>query len=429
MAKKKTKVKYHPRPPQPLTKFQKGLIALGISLIPMTIFVFVPLYCRNYFIKELKLPEEIFLSAPEHVDLVNTADVGPCYRVKINGYSFAIPLKFTPSKVDYDGAEFRVKSRSEGRYIAIRAERRTRTINFKAQGITHWFLPKETRKFMPIILNATWHPIRLMFKAQFYAFEGITSKIFTSNWDTHHRGYIFPTTRNEGYLGRVYRTNADGTFEFLMSDSVFPVTLRDWVNMAMKVQTPTPNEIELQDEEIHDESVSSFEDLMEMANGPEMEPTVIGYGLNEFYRTKNSEWLIPVGKVMQERGFFPDVLDLIHTYRADISANSQYNKWDDLLQKCVSESIAMEIDPQLTGLRELNVYCRNLTDLDLTQVTIEVEVTSNIGLKQSFSADILDNQFIRSKEEKTLQVKVPSDISLANSAGITYKVTNLLFDK
>ena len=440
---KPTGKKHGPKPPSPkellLKKIQKIVIWSLVVLFPVTIFIIIPLICRNHFVQTLKISEDVFLSAPEYINLVNTdeqlkelhKEVGPCYRIKINGYTFAIPEKFTPSKIDFNEAEFRIKSRSEGRYIYLHSERRTRTLNFSSNGITKWFLPNETRKLLPIILNATWHPFRLMFKAQFFASEGITSKIFQSKWDKNHIGYIFPTPGNEGYLGRIFRMNDAGTVEFLISDSVDPVMLREWVNVAMMIQTPSPSDDEaIGDESIDDneKSLFSLDDLILKATDQSQQIYTLSIALNEFYRLKEPEWLIPVAIIMQERGFFPEVLDLIEQNKSSFK-NPQYQaKWNELLDKAVAESITIEADP-VQNVRELNLYCKNLTDLTINQVTLNIEVTSNLGVTKSFDVSLLKQSSLRSKEEKQIQVKCPDNISLSDFAKISHRVTSLEFAK
>jgi hypothetical protein len=432
MAKNQGRKQQVPKPPSPrelfLKKVQKVVIWTLVISIPLTLFVIIPIACRNHFVKTLKISEDVFLSAPEHINLVNTEDVGPCYRIKINGYTFAIPEKFTPSKIDFNEAEFRMKSRAEGRYIYLHSEHRTRTMNFNSNGITKWFLPTETRKFLPIILNANWHPFRLMFKAQFFASEGITSKIFQSKWDKNHIGYIFPSPGNEGYLGRIFRMNDSGTVEFLISDSVKPVTLREWVNIAMMIQTPAPGDYEELDED-NEKNLFSLDDLIMKASDEEQQASTLNIALNEFYRVKEPEWLIPVAIVMQERGFFPDVLDLIEQYKTSFAENSKYQaKWNELVDKAVAESITIEADP-LLDVRELNLYCKNLTDMDINQISLTINITSNLGLTKSFDVSLLKQSSLRSREEKQIQVKCPADISLSDAVHITHRVTSLGFAK
>ena len=431
---KKKGVKLSPKAAK-IAKIKRITIWSCAILLPILIFIVIPLYCRNHFVQTLKISEDIFLSAPEEVNLVSSSEIGPFYRLKINGYSFAIPNEFTPAKIDYNEAEFRIKSRSEGRFIYLRSERRTRTMNFNSQGVTKWFLPTETRKFLPMILNANWHPFRLLFKSQFFASEGITSKIFKAKWDLNHEGYIFPTAGNEGYLGRIFRQKGDGTVDFLVSDSVNIVTLRDWVDLAMKIATPAQTDSDYSDNESDltpEELKGIIDEFAIKALDPDTQADVLGQCLNEFYRSKNPVWLLPVAIVMEARGFFPDVLDLVETdivqgYKNE-APDYYMPMWNELIDKAVAESIAIEIDPQ-QGLRELNIYCKNLTDLDINQVYIKIDVLSNLNENQSFTVPLLSQSYLRSREEKQLQVKCPPDISIANAVSITHRVESLEFTK
>ena len=414
-------------------KVRKIVIWTLVVLLLIIIFVVIPLVCRNHFIETLKISEEIFLSSPQRINLVSSSETGPCYRIKINGYTFSVPNHFTPSRIDYNEAEFRVESRTEGRYIFIHSERRTKKINFNSQGITRWFIPTETRYFLPMILSSDWHPFRLMFKAQLFASEGITSKIFKARWDSRHVGYIFPTPRNEGYLGRIFNMNGQGTVDLLINDTVKPVTLREWVDLAMKMVTPSPAESEYMDQESNyspEELKNEVEELIKLAENPDSQPKCLGRALNEFYRNQNPTWLIPVATVMQCRGFFPDVLDLfqssiVQSYMRE--APKYYSKmWNSLVDEAVADSVSIDLAP-LLNLRELNVYCKNLTDLDIKQVRIKIDVLSNLGITKSFTTPLFSHQNLRNHMEKQIRVKCPADISLADAVRITHRVERLEF--
>ena len=207
--------------------------------------------------------------------------------------------------------------------------------------------------------------------------------------------------------------------------------LREWVNVAMMIQTPSPSDDEaIGDESIDDneKSLFSLDDLILKATDQSQQIYTLSIALNEFYRLKEPEWLIPVAIIMQERGFFPEVLDLIEQNKSSFK-NPQYQaKWNELLDKAVAESITIEADP-VQNVRELNLYCKNLTDLTINQVTLNIEVTSNLGVTKSFDVSLLKQSSLRSKEEKQIQVKCPDNISLSDFAKISHRVTSLEFAK
>lgn len=406
-----------------LSPLQKVILVAVISFIPFFLFIILPLLSREHFIKNLKIPEEIFLSTPEAINLVSTADAGPTYKVNINSFEFKIPIRFTPTRINATNAEFRADPRSESRYIYILGEPNSRTMDFSAGGIATWFMPAKLQNFLPLILNADWHPIRLMFKAQFYSSEGITSKIFEAKWDLHHRGYVFQTPDQKGYLGRVFRTNRPGYFEFLMVDIVNPVSLREWVNVAMKIKPPEEDEKPI--DPLATPSMS-LQALTELAAIPERQSDALSGALSEFFKTKSPEWLIPVASIMQAREFYPELINLHKQYLNRFPVDSPYKKaWNDILDNAVGKILKIEIDPQM-GMRELKIFCHNLTKLEIGQVWLKI-IIKEVGEEKSFMAPLLPQGRILPDEEKELVVKSPADISLTNNIGIEYRIVQIDF--
>ncbi|MDD3145886.1 MAG: hypothetical protein PHD82_01180 [Candidatus Riflebacteria bacterium] len=406
-----------------LTPIQKIIIGAVLSFFPFIFGIVLPMYTRDYYVKNLKIPADFFLNAPEEINLVSTGEVGATYKVKIHGYEFKIPERFTPSRINDYGAEFRADPRKEARYIYILAEPTARTINFTSSGLGRWFMPTQMSRFLPMILNASWHPIRLMFKAQFYASEGITSRIFAARWDAHNRGYIFPTPGQKGYLNRGFRTNYPGYFEFLMVDPVKSLTLREWVNLAMKIKPPDQHEIP---PDADASSSINLEALIRLSHVIERENDALSGSLGEFFRTRSPEWLIPVAIVMQNREYFPELIDLHKQYLNRFRLDSPYRKtWNEILDNAVSKTVKVDIDPQL-GLKELNVYCKNLTNLEIGQVWIKFVVLHPSGDK-SFLAPLLPFGRILPQDEKHLTIKTPDDISLAGCTGIDSRIIQIDF--
>ena len=424
-AEKKSKKAWKPEEESTLTPLQKVIIAAVVSFFPFFFGIVLPLLARDHYVKSLKIPAEFFLNAPEEINLVSTGDVGNTYKVKIHGFEFKIPEKYTPARINDYGAEFRADPRPQARHVYILAEPGSRNMSYTANGIARWFMPSEMSRFMPLILNASWHPIRLMFKAQFYASEGLTSRVFEARWDAHHRGYIFPTPGQKGYLSRGFRTNNPGYFEFLMVDPVHPVTLREWVNLAMKIKPPGQHEMPLLADA---ETQVSLPALTSLAPVPERENDAISGSLAEFFRTRAPEWLIPVAIVMQRREFYPELIDLHKQYLNRFPVDSPHKKtWNEILDNAVGKIIKLEIDPQL-GVREMKVYAQNLTSLEIGQVWIKFVIRQATSEK-SFLAPLLPHTRILSKEEKHLLIKVPDDISLADNTGIDYRVIQIDFTR
>jgi hypothetical protein len=151
------------------------------------------------------------------INLESTGEMPVSYKVNINGFEYKIPQNFTPVKVGPDSVEFSIAPRREARRIFILGRSTSPEFEFTTTGIARWFMPRSMQNYLQTILRASWHPVRLMFKAQFFASEGITNKIFEARWDAHHRGFIFPILGEIGYMARVFRTNKAGYFEFTIT--------------------------------------------------------------------------------------------------------------------------------------------------------------------------------------------------------------------
>ncbi len=422
-ADKNAKKAWQPEEVRTLSPFQKFLIAAILSFVPFFFGIALPLLARDHYVKMLKIPAELFLGAPEKINLVNTGEVGATYKVDIHGFEFKIPEKYTPSRINDFSAEFRAEPRREARYIYALAEPHPRSINFSATGIARWFIPSEMSRFLPLILHASWHPIRLMFKAQFFSSEGLSSKVFEANWDLNHRAYIFPTPGEKGYLGRGFSIDHTSYFEFLLVDTVHPVTLREWVNLAMKIKPP---DLSQKPDGKQNTPAPSLETLIEHAQHPNRENRAISESLSMFYRTQSPEWLIPVAMVMQNREFYPDLIDLHKQYLSRFPVDSPHKTvWNEVLDNAVAKIIKMEIDPQ-PGLRELNVYCKNLTNLDIGQVWARIDIKNESGEK-SFMAPVLSQGRLFSNDEKHMYVKAPDDINLGPNPEISYRIMQIDF--
>lgn len=409
-----------------LAPWQKAALIAVLTFVPFMLFIVIPMLARDHYSKTLKLPEEVFLKAPEEINLVSTGEVGATYKVTINETEFKIPEAFTPTKISRDRIDFKPSSRREARQITILAQQEARTIQFTKTGFARWFMPTSMQLFLQTILRATWHPIRLIFKAQFFATEGITGRIFEARWDVHHRGFIFPVSGDKGYIGRVFRTNAPGYFEFMVLDSVAPVSLREWVNLAMRIKPPS----DLASATLPTSHGSnSIESLIERAAFPEREPEVLATALTLFYHTKKPAWLIPVATVMENREFFAELIELHQQFINRFEIDSPYKVlWDQLFNRSLNKIIKLEIDPQL-HLRELNVNCLNLTHLEITQVWLKITVKSRVSGDKSFTAELLPHGRLYEQQSKDIVIRAPDHISLADAESVDYQITRLEFSR
>ncbi len=407
-----------------MSPIQKGLIVAVLSFIPFFFLVLLPVLARDHFVKNLKIPPEIFLEPPREINLSQTGNPGETFKLIVDNIEFKIPTTFTPVRISPHFIEFASGSRRLAQTISIISKKEPDKIKFTATGFARWFMPNTLLDFMQIILRATWHPVRLMFKAQFFAAEGITSRIFEARWDAHHRGFIFPTHGQSGYVGRVFRTNGPGYFEFSMVDGVNPVTLQQWVDLAMKIKPPTTEEIE---SDPYAPAFYNLEALQKQALNPEKQVEVLSRSLNEFFRTEKAMWLIPVAIVMREREYFSQVIDLHRQYLNAFPIGSPLkDAWNEILDETVKDTLRLEIDPKLTK-KELRIFCVNLTDKQIGEVLVRLTFKYADGHEESFFATLLRNTRLYEKAEKEVLTEVPADITMFDIQSIDYRIMQVTF--
>jgi hypothetical protein len=422
--KKKQKKKYWQEEEEGLNPIQKGIIVSLLAFIPFFFFILLPVLARDHFVEKLKIPPEIFLSPPHKIDLVQTTPVGQTFKVRISGVEFKIPVEYTPIKIKENYIQFSCDPLRLTKKISAISLEEARKIDYTSTGFARWFMPDNVFDFLQVILRATWHPIRLMFKAQFFASEGIASKIFEARWSAHFRGFIFPAPSQRGYVGRIFRTNGPGYFEFAMQDEINPVTLQQWVSLAMKIKPPT------EDEEYPDPYAPAFYNLKmqkELALKPERQVEVLSRCLNQFFRTEKPMWLIPVAVVMKQRGFNAQVMDMHKQYLNKFPIGSPLkDTWNEILDQTVAGSLEIKIDPSLNA-QLLKVHCKNLTERQINQILIKIKLEYKNGRNNSFIKKLLVNQRLFELQTKDIVIEAPADISLINLENIDYRIMQIDF--
>ncbi|MEW6710198.1 MAG: hypothetical protein AB1403_10290 [Candidatus Riflebacteria bacterium] len=424
MAKESKKKKNWQVEEEGMSPLQKGLIIAIVSFIPFFFFILLPVLARDHFVKNLKIPPDVFLSPPQEISLVKTTDVGETFKILINGVEFKVPTTFTPVKIGPNFIELASGTRRLSQTISIVSLTEPRKIDYTSTGFAGWFMPESVLAFMQTILRATWHPIRLMFKAQFFASEGIASRIFEARWDAHHRGFIFPTPGQSGYIGRIFCTNGPGYFEFSMRDQVNPVSLQQWVNLAMKIKPPA---IEDQAQDPFVPAFFNLEMMQKQALQPEQQVEVLSRAINEFFRTEKAMWLIPVALVMRERGYNSQVIDLHRRYLNAFPIGSPLKEtWNSILDQTVNNTLKLEIDPKLRK-KELRIFCKNLTEKQIGKILVKIIVKYPNTAEKSFIATLLQNERLYELQEKELLAVAPADIPFAEAESIDYRIMQIDF--
>jgi len=422
---KKTK-DWKPVTEEGFTPLQKVAIIAILAFIPFFIFILLPMLTRNHLITKMNIPEDLLLGEPELIHLVKTkSEEGeiPAIRVTIHGTTFAIPRNYTPVSIDGYTASFRVTRRRAGRTISVAALEKANPIPVRATGLLSWFIPENPLDFLDYSLWANWHPVRLICKAQLILSQGISGKVFYTYWDLTqaHKGYIFSFSGNSGYLGRVYGVKTPEYFEFAMNDEVRPVTLREWVNCALKIRPPFVTGEEKDQPKVR----LSLADTIKKANlGEAFQAEVLETALNQFYATGQPSWILPVAIVDENRGFWREMIGLYRKYAPfskDIS--DQMAIWNDLLDRSIKNVIAIDIDPHLQQ-NKIMIYCKNKSDFAIRKVVIRIIFAFPEG-DRSFLTTIFDHETLYGGIEKNLDINPPSDFSVRAAQGISYRVEDI----
>ena len=130
---------------------------------------------------------------------------------------------------------------------------------------------------------------------------------------------------------------------------------------------------------------------------------------------------------MLNREYFPDLIDLHQQHIKSFEGNKELTKkWDNIKDRAVERILKIDIDPYVR-LRELNVFCKNLTKLEIEELLLEITVTNALGKDKTFNSSLTTAGRILPNLEKKLIVKVPEDITLVNAQKITAKVMQVVF--
>lgn len=401
-----------------LNRTQKILLTLLLFLLFTLLVISAPFLFRDYYAKRLKIPKEVFLSQPVELSINSFLKNPDSYYFKMGNFNFPVPNDFTPTEIYTDSAVFKRAGRSRSRKIRILDT----SIDELPPHQTYNYLVKSSipllpQQFFEAVLNETWHPIRLIAKGKLYVDEGITNTVYKNEWPGGFKGYILPLSGNKGYKARVFTPEGQGAFLYEFSDSVKPVTLQEWNTLAAGIDTIFATA----------HATDDFDKVLEYAKNQNTETKALSIALSEFYETGNPEWILPILQVMASRGFISEFIKNQNRFSNSFPQESNYiSEWNALYKTITEKHIKIETDPKMAS-KALNVYCTNLTDKEIIEMTLNFTVTSETGTKHEFSAQVLREGRIMNNQEKALLINVPDNVSIAESVKIECCVEKVVF--
>ncbi len=408
-----------------LNRAQKVILGAAAAFGPFFIFILLPLLTRNHLLATMKLPPEVLLATPLTLRMAPTGDVIPTMRVNMDGTTIQIPRAFTPVIIQPRMVTFRNNPRRISRTISLSVTPRVPRLDLKNSGAISLFIPEDLRDFLDVILWATWHPVRMYCKAQFFVTQGIGGSFFRTDWDAHHTGFVFPTPGNTGFLARIFAEDRSRYLEFAMFDETEPVKLDRWTDVAITLRPPPPASPDSPPAPSSPPAPPlSLATCIGLAANEEAAPTVLQDCLNEFFRTGSATWLLPVGLVMEERKFYRDAIALCKQAIPQLQERPQEMAlWSDLFDRSVKKILKIEVDPHLE-LDQVNVYIRNLSKFPVRRIRLNITCADATG-ERRFTTTVQDIGWMQAEDEKIYPVPTRPGFLSRRIQGMSWTVEDV----
>lgn len=393
-------------------------LASTFAFVPVFFLFLLPMLSRNHFANEVSVPPEVFLSAPSRLILSDIELLQDTFRVIFNDTSFAIPNDFTPVYISKEKIKFRNHHNRLGRTISIRFFEQTDQINFNGSDFVSFFIPPEPFEALNTIFSSTWHPVRLMIKAHIYRQMRLASPPMVTEWGTKNPGFIFLLPERTGYRAKIFDRNKDGHIEFKVSDDGSPVSLRDWMAIAMAVD-PQHGSAVIED-------LSTINEILQTSSYQSCFNNIVTNCLQAWHHTQETGYLLPVAQIMQQRGFYSDLIRLYEMHGISIDCHQEQELWNSMISKTTSEIFRIEIEPVLLQ-KKLDFHLTNISNFIIDNLELKVNLSYNNGTEDSFDTSLTGQGRIFDNSKREIRVRAPENIELTNISEINYKVTALTF--
>ena len=423
---------------QPWKTWQQALIAASIAFIPFFFFIMLPMATRNHIINEMKISPELLDHVPPLILLPATPQAYRAMKINMKGTVFSIPYEFSPVSVSDNMVRFRLLKRLQdsdnpdikkptviARDISISVSDQTPKMDLTNQLLVRWFMPQTMLKYLELSLRATWHPIRLLCKAQILLGEGIVGKILEARWDVHHRGFIFPLPAQSGFLARVFRTNGPGYFEFMMKDDLGSISFSEWAAIATRISPP---DYDSGDPESKTPGRESLPELIQMVSqGMDNRSKAVETALNNYFRTGNHVWIVPIILDLSKQGFYRETIELYKKFRDLYWPNrSELAIFVESFQKALSRAIKTDMEIHVRN-NSMLLFAENLTNSLIRDLNVKIAVDSGDS-KRSFDVTLFNRRSLHGNSSVTEEISMPKGIELKSNDLISWTIEGLILE-
>lgn len=406
---KKGKKEWKPVVESTMPWWKKTLIAAGLAFFPFLLGVILPIVTRNHIIKNMKIGEDLVNNPPEEFNLVSTAEPASSYQVICRGVGFNIPRTMVPVRVNPESVIFRRSPRPIARTLAFTRQKFPPPVNTASLGLLRFFIAEEGRTYLEDALYATWHPIRLMCKANLISSQGITSRIFKTQFDDDHTAYVFPTKGNSGYIGRIFSQRGTGYTEMAYFDETTAVTLRDWTNIAKEVDfAPVTGGAEA--EKLQGPALAEFVEQAKL--GKMFDHVIIETALNQYFATGSESWIIPLAYVMGRQGYLRELIEMQREAVGSIKDDPGLRAhWNQILEETLQTILQIEVDPHLTQ-NLLVMTCANKGRFALRQLVLRLTLVYPDGVEKQFKQTLFLQGTLQAGSANNLEFPPPEGFSV-----------------
>ncbi|MFZ2956080.1 MAG: hypothetical protein WA705_04215 [Candidatus Ozemobacteraceae bacterium] len=420
---KKSKKEWKPIALVEMPWWQKGLIGSVTAFLPFFIFVILPMMARNHIVNKMKLSEDLILNPPIIINLVKSGEATSTIRLALGGVTFQVPRSMTPVELTSNSVVFRQSPRRDDRTLSIQVRPRAPEVDLGNDfNIGRLFMPSDTFSYMTTALYATWHPVRMMCKATLLASQGVSSRFFEALWAGRHTGYIFPTPANSGYIGRIFGANPGPYVEFSYYDEVHPVTLRQWVNLAMEIRLkgdPDPKVSENQPSPI-----PLAETLERIREGRGDNGEVVETSLNQYFSTGNASWALPLANILSREGFLHEIIEFQRTFSGAVRNDEQLKRlWSKVLDDSLKSILKIDIDTHLQQNLLMATF-KNSGRFALKNIQMKITLFAS-DTERSFTQTLFREGTLQAGGEETLQIPPPEGMTVRGVQTIAFNVETL----